>query len=74
MFSVELSVNKLVKKKIKISSQQGMYILAEGRSNQKRNGSFLVVQWLGFSAFAALNWVQSLVGELRSCPRLRSCP
>ena len=64
--SVELSVNKLVKK-IKNSSQQGMYILAEGQSNQKRNGSSLAVQWLRLSAFAALNWVQSLFGELRSC-------
>ena len=27
----------------------------------------LVVQWLGLSAFTAMAWVQSLVGELRSC-------
>ena len=29
-------------------------------------GSFLVVQWLGFRAFTAVAWVQSLVRELRS--------
>ena len=25
-----------------------------------------MVQWLGFSAFTAVAWIQSLVGELRS--------
>ena len=29
-------------------------------------GNSLVVWWLGFSAFTARAWVQSLVGELRS--------
>ena len=26
---------------------------------------FLVVQWLGFSAFTTVSWVQSLIWELR---------
>ena len=26
-----------------------------------------MVQWLGLGTFAAVAWVQSLVGELRSC-------
>ena len=30
-------------------------------------GSSLVASWLGFQAFAAVAWVQFLVGELRSC-------
>ena len=29
-------------------------------------GNFLVVLWLGLSAFTARAWVQSLVGELRT--------
>ena len=32
-------------------------------------GNFLVVQWLGLSAFAAVAWVQSLVRETSS-PKL----
>lgn len=27
----------------------------------------LMVQWLGLRAFIAMAWIQSLVGELRSC-------
>ena len=35
--------------------------------NLKNNtGSSLVAEWLGFWAFTAVAWVQSLVGELRS--------
>ena len=30
------------------------------------NGSFLLIQWLGFQAYTAMAWVQSLVGKLRS--------
>ena len=30
------------------------------------SGSFLMVQWLGFQAFTAMAWAQSLVGKLRS--------
>ena len=30
-------------------------------------GNSLTVQWLGFGAFTAVAWVQSLVGELRYC-------
>ena len=42
-------------------------------------GSSLVVYWLGFSAFTAMAWVQSLVGDLRSCkpwsaPHTSPCP
>ena len=29
-------------------------------------GNFLVVQWLGLTAFTAVAWIQFLVGELRS--------
>ena len=29
-----------------------------------KSGNFLVVQWLGFSAFTAMPWVQFLVWEL----------
>ena len=39
------------------------------REISRRNlysGDFLVVQWLGLSAFKAGAWVQHLVGELRS--------
>ena len=31
-----------------------------------KSGNFLVVHWLGFSAFTAMAWVQSLVGKLIS--------
>ena len=30
----------------------------------------MVVRWLGFWAFIAVAWVQSLVGELRYCELL----
>ena len=33
--------------------------------NYMYTGSFLVAEWLGFQAFTAGAWVQSLVGELR---------
>ena len=42
------------------------FILASNfKSNSK--GSSLVVQWLGLNAFTAVAWVQSLIGELKSC-------
>ena len=31
------------------------------------SGNSRAVQWLGLSAFIAMTWDQSLVGELRSC-------
>ena len=41
--------------------------------NYMYTGSFLVAKWLGFQAFTAGAWVQSLVGELRSCkPKIQS--
>ena len=35
-------------------------------SSKEKVGSFLLTQWLGFWAFTAMAWVQSLVWELRS--------
>ena len=42
-----------------------------GQSQQSQDsntslGNLLAVQWLGLSAFTAVTWVPSLVGELRS--------
>lgn len=34
------------------------------------SGNSLVMQWLGLSTFMAMAWVQTLVGEQRSCKLL----
>ena len=44
-------------------------IWTESQQSQDSNtslGNLLAVQWLGLSAFTAVTWVPSLVGELRS--------
>ena len=40
--------------------------LEEAKKNE-RGGNSLAVQWLGLGAFTSVAWVQSLVGEVRSC-------
>ena len=44
-------------------------VWTESQRSQDSNaslGNLLAVQWLGLSAFTAVTWVPSVVGELRS--------
>ena len=48
-----------------MSFQNKMVQQVPGKKD-KESGNSLVAQWSGFSAFTARDWVQSLVGELKS--------